>query len=546
DTAQLRSEQPAAPRAPVVPASGQPQPLATDTAQFRSEQPAAPRAPEEPASGQPQPLATEKAQFRSEQPAASQIPERAQVLPGSGLQQPLAIDTAQFRSEQLAAPQPPERAQVLPANAQPQPLATDTAQFRSEQSAAPQASVLPASGQPLATDTAQFRSEQPATPQAPVLPANRQPQPLATDTAQFRSEQPAMPQAPVLPANGQPQPLATDTAQFRSEQPAAPQAPVLPANGQPQPLATDTAQFRSEQLAMPQAPALPANGQPQPLATDTAQFRSEQPATSQAPVVPANGYQQQVAVDASHLVQPSNIQSGSSSEELIEKQQRQFLSESNNLKTAWDNRLNSFNERPVEDLTTSNQGESKNKGSIFKMNVSETTDSDIEKQIASSRDPDKFKLLTSRLDHDVEDKIYKTTEPKPKREFDYLLGSRPTPEAGSPIPTREEVIVQAAAERTTQGAATQVQTHPTISPTSVADQFIQPVNNLGSGGTHQQQNIREMVEQAVSARQPSPSNDGNNGFDLFGGESKSSVALPSSIDISHDTLIKEGAKLPKR
>ncbi|MDX7789035.1 conjugal transfer protein TraG N-terminal domain-containing protein [Aeromonas caviae] len=432
-----------------------------------------------------------------------------------------ATATAQYSSEQHAPPQTFERAQLLPANGQA--LATDTTQFRSDQPAAPQAPVVPASGQPqpLATDTAQFRTDNVSAPQTfervQVLPAYGQPQPLANDTAQIRSEQPTAPQASVVPANGQPQPLATDTPQFRSEQPAAPQTPVMPASGQPQPLATDTAQFRSEQPTAPQAPVVPANGQPQPLATDTAQFRSEQLAAPQSAI----------------------------KQSLQNDGERAYLEKGNAMQSDWETKLSSFSDTPMIGDRNKTQGDRDVARSIFKTSPDNATEGDIDQKLKEARDPEKFNLLKSDLDHNAEEKVYVPTKPKPPRQYDYLLGSVPKQEPGTPALTREEVIQQAATERTASVAAHQAQAHPTVSPISVADQFNQPVHMGSTPSPVQQQDVRGMVEQAVAAQQRG-SGSASSGFDIFGGDSKHSTDAKPAVEISHDSLVKEGAPLPKR
>jgi conjugal transfer mating pair stabilization protein TraG len=399
-------------------------------------------------------------------------------------------------------PQTTERAPVVPANGQPQPMATDTPQLRTEQLAAP-----------LAAE------------RAPVVPTNGQPQPMATDTPQLRTEQLAAPlaaeRAPVVPTNGQPQPMATDTPQLRTEQLAAPlaaeRAPVVPTNGQPQPMATDTPQLRTEQLAAERAPAVPANGQPQPVAIDTPQLRTEQLAVPQAAI----------------------RQLGQTDGE------RAFLDKGNAMQTDWENKLSSFSDSPMMGDRNKSEGDRNETSSIFKMSPDKATESDIEQKLKEARDPDKFNLLKSDLDHNAEEKVLVPTKPKPQREYDYLLGSRPKQEPGTPALPREEVIQQAATERTAHAAAHQVQVHPTVSPVSVADQFNQPVQMGSTAFPTQQQDVRGMVEQAVAAQQRNSSPE-NSGFDIFGDNSKHTSDARPAVEISHDSIVKEGSPLPKR
>ena len=331
--------------------------------------------------------------------------------------------------------------------------------------------------------------------------------------------------AAVVPANGQPQPVATDTPQLRTEQLAAPlaaeRAPVVPTNGQPQPMATDTPQLRTEQLAAPlaaeRAPAVPANGQPQPVAIDTPQLRTEQ-----------------LAVPQAAIRQPGQTDG-----------ERAFLDKGNAMQTDWENKLSSFSDSPMMGDRNKSEGDRNETSSIFKMSPDKATESDIEQKLKEARDPDKFNLLKSDLDHNAEEKVLVPTKPKPQREYDYLLGSRPKQEPGTPALPREEVIQQAATERTAHAAAHQVQVHPTVSPVSVADQFNQPVQMGSTAFPTQQQDVRGMVEQAVAAQQRNSSPE-NSGFDIFGDNSKNTSDARPAVEISHDSIVKEGSPLPKR
>ena len=298
-------------------------------------------------------------------------------------------------------------------------------------------------------------------------------------------------------------------------------AAVVPANGQPQPVATDTPQLRTEQLAAPlaaeRAPVVPTNGQPQPVAIDTPQLRTEQLAAPQAAIR-----------------QPGQTDG-----------ERAFLDKGNAMQTDWENKLSSFSDSPTMGDRNKSEGDRNETSSIFKMSPDKATESDIEQKLKEARDPDKFNLLKSDLDHNAEEKVLVPTKPKPQREYDYLLGSRPKQEPGTPALPREEVIQQAATERTAHAAAHQVQVHPTVSPVSVADQFNQPVQMGSTAFPTQQQDVRGMVEQAVAAQQRNSSPE-NSGFDIFGDNSKHTSDARPAVEISHDSIVKEGSPLPKR
>ncbi|QLI59253.1 hypothetical protein C0708_24100 (plasmid) [Aeromonas caviae] len=54
-----------------------------------------------------------------------------------------------------------------------------------------------------------------------------------------------------------------------------------------------------------------------------------------------------------------------------------------------------------------------------------------------------------------------------------------------------------------------------------------------------------MVEQAVAAQQRNSSPE-NSGFDIFGDNSKNTSDARPAVEISHDSIVKEGSPLPKR
>ena len=265
------------------------------------------------------------------------------------------------------------------------------------------------------------------------------------------------------------------------------------------------------------AAVVPANGQPQPVATDTPQLRTEQLAAPQAAIR-----------------QPGQTDG-----------ERAFLDKGNAMQTDWENKLSSFSDSPTMGDRNKSEGDRNETSSIFKMSPDKATESDIEQKLKEARDPDKFNLLKSDLDHNAEEKVLVPTKPKPQREYDYLLGSRPKQEPGTPALPREEVIQQAATERTAHAAAHQVQVHPTVSPVSVADQFNQPVQMGSTAFPTQQQDVRGMVEQAVAAQQRNSSPE-NSGFDIFGDNSKHTSDARPAVEISHDSIVKEGSPLPKR
>ncbi|WP_323077815.1 conjugal transfer protein TraG N-terminal domain-containing protein [Aeromonas hydrophila] len=391
----------------------------------------------------------------------------------------------------------------------------------------------------------------------PVSPTLGQPLPTTVDTAPQRLEPVTAPLSnatmPVSPTQGQPLPATVDAAPQRLEPVTAPLSnatmPVSPTLGQPQPTTVDAAPQRLEPVTAPLSnatmPVSPTLGQPLPATVDSASPRAELATppliTERQPVSPIQSQQQ----GSTHLQAAASGFSVDSAALRKGDDERAFHEKGNAMKSEWDDKLNQFEQRSTARESSPELGGNKEQGSIFKMSGKDVSERDIEERLNSARNPDNFNLLTSDLAHDAEQKHHEPTQPKPQREYDYLLGSRPKPAVGAPMQTREEIIEQAAAERSAHNSTTQANAHPTVNPISVADQFNQPVQISSASLPNQQQDIKGMVEQAVSARQTSSSSE-NNGFDLFGGGSKETPAPTPTVDISHDSLLKEGVTIPKK
>ncbi|MBW3834724.1 hypothetical protein GPU98_22375 [Aeromonas hydrophila] len=362
---------------------------------------------------------------------------------------------------------------------------------------------------------------------------------------------------PVSPSLDQHQPATVDAAPQRLEPATVPMSnattPVSPALGQPQPATVDAAPQRLEPVTAPLSnattPVSPALGQPQPATVDAAPQRLEPVtaplSTERQLVTPVQSQQQALTTDSTQLQAATSGFNADSAALRKDNDERAFQEKGNAMKSEWDDKLSQFEQRSTAKDSTPEIGGNKEQGSIFKMSGKDVSEHDIEQRLASARNPDKFNLLKSDLAHDAEEKHHEPTQPKPQREYDYLLGSRPKPAAGAPMQTREEIIEQVAAERSVHNSTTQANSHPTVNPISVADQFNQPVQIGSASHPNQQQDIKGMVDQAVSARQISSSSE-HNGFDLFGGGSKETQAPTSTVDISHDSLLKEGVTIPKK